>query len=78
LPDAYERLLLDVMRGDSALFTRNDEVEAAWSVVEPILETWRTAEVPVHEYPAGTWGPQAADDLLGQDREWLAPEESNG
>jgi len=64
LPEAYERLLLDVLRGDSTLFTRSDELEAAWRFFTPILEAW---EAPGHEpetYPAGTWGPPAADELL--------------
>lgn len=72
LPEAYERLLLDVLRGDSTLFTRSDEVEAAWRVVNPILESWAAdPEFPMAEYPAGTWGPDAADRLLtGPDQEW--------
>ncbi|MCA9097313.1 MAG: glucose-6-phosphate dehydrogenase, partial [Planctomycetaceae bacterium] len=64
LPEAYERLLLDVLRGDSTLFTRSDELEAAWRFCTPILEAW---EAPGHKpetYPAGTWGPAAADELL--------------
>jgi glucose-6-phosphate 1-dehydrogenase len=63
LPEAYERLLLDVLRGDSTLFTRSDELEAAWRFITPILEAW---EAPGHEpesYPAGTWGPPGADAL---------------
>ncbi|MEM7394783.1 MAG: glucose-6-phosphate dehydrogenase, partial [Verrucomicrobiota bacterium] len=65
LQEAYERLLIDVMRGDPTLFTRSDEVEAAWSVVDPILELWESdADVPVHAYEPGSWGPAAADELL--------------
>jgi len=73
VPDAYERLLLDAMRGDQTLFMRADEVEAAWSIVTPILHRWRTSPVPQFpNYPAGSWGPREADELLRQDgREWL-------
>ncbi len=71
-PDAYERLLLDAALGDSTLFTRSDEVEAAWSFVSPILEGCTMQ--PVDElptYPAGTWGPKEADDLIAADgRRW--------
>ena len=77
-PEAYETLLLDVIRGDATLFMRADQVEAAWSVVEPILEDWR-AHPPLEfpNYAAGTWGPEDADDLLARDgRHWFAPEPS--
>jgi glucose-6-phosphate 1-dehydrogenase len=74
-PEAYETLLLDVIRGDATLFMRADQVEAAWSVVTPILEMWQ--EVPSADfpnYPAGTWGPEAAEILIGQDgRSWFQP-----
>lgn len=63
LPEAYERLLLDVMRGDSTLFTRSDELEAAWKFVTPVLQEWESSDSPPHFYPAGTWGPAAADRL---------------
>ena len=62
LPDAYERLLLDALNGDSTLFARSDEVEAAWAVVDPILQ--RKSEYTVHEYAPGSWGPAAADELF--------------
>jgi glucose-6-phosphate 1-dehydrogenase len=76
LPEAYERLLLDVMRGDSTLFTRSDQVEAAWQVIDPILKAWDAHEdIPIHRYDPGTWGPAAADDLIRQDgRAWRNPE----
>jgi glucose-6-phosphate 1-dehydrogenase len=64
-PEAYERLILDAMRGDATLFTRNDEVEALWGIVDPILEAWAqdtTSEIP--NYPAGTPGPKDAEGLL--------------
>jgi glucose-6-phosphate 1-dehydrogenase len=70
-PDAYERLLLDVVRGNATLFMRRDEVEAAWTWVEPILEAWeRRAEHP-RPYTAGTWGPAASIALIERDgRTW--------
>jgi glucose-6-phosphate 1-dehydrogenase len=71
-PEAYERLLLDAMRGDQTLFTRKDEVEAAWKIVGSILKATESAEFPApFPYTAGSWGPPAADDLLAQDgRAW--------
>ena len=64
-PEAYERLLLDVMKGDATLFTRNDEIEESWDLLAPIFDVWNSPEsTPVHEYEAGTWGPKAADELL--------------
>ena len=70
-PEAYERLILDAMRGDATLFTRNDEVDAQWSIIDPILEAWHRTDPdgPLPTYPAGTAGPPEADALLG-DREW--------
>jgi glucose-6-phosphate 1-dehydrogenase len=67
LPEAYERLLLDALRGDATLFMRSDELEAAWEFVTPILEAWQgsaAAEIPI--YPAGTWGPPEADRLIDE------------
>ena len=70
-PDAYERLLMDVVRGDQTLFMRRDEVEAAWSWVDPIMELWRDGEEPPKPYAAGTWGPSAAVALIERDgRTW--------
>ena len=64
-PDAYERLLLDAMKGDATLFTRDDEIEAAWDLLAPILDSWKNnAKVPLHEYSAGSWGPEDAAQLL--------------
>jgi len=64
-PEAYERLLLDCMIGDPTLFTRRDEVEAAWQIVDRIIAAWQGPEAPpVHEYEAGTWGPAAAERIL--------------
>jgi glucose-6-phosphate 1-dehydrogenase len=69
-PEAYERLILDAMRGDATLFTRADEVDASWSVVDPILERWRQAPGPLPTYPAGTAGPAEADALLRPGTHW--------
>jgi glucose-6-phosphate 1-dehydrogenase len=74
LPEAYERLLLDVMRGDSTLFTRSDELEAAWRFVTPVLEAWEGSSSTPEFYPAGTWGPQSADRLISECKAlWRAP-----
>jgi glucose-6-phosphate 1-dehydrogenase len=70
-PEAYERLILDAMRGDATLFTRNDEVEALWAVVDPVLAAWGadlTSAIP--QYPAGSAGPVEADRLLEGGRKW--------
>jgi len=73
-PEAYERLLLDCMIGDPTLFTRADEVEAAWSLVDPIENSWQSGRPPLELYPAGTWGPDGAVKLLQADgREWHRP-----
>jgi glucose-6-phosphate 1-dehydrogenase len=71
-PEAYERLLLDAMLGDSTLFTRSDEVEASWSLITPIHQGWANSPEPdLASYEAGTWGPKEADRLLGKDwRAW--------
>jgi glucose-6-phosphate 1-dehydrogenase len=64
-PEAYERLIMDAMRGDATLFTRNDEIEALWGIIDPILSAWgadRTSPIP--QYPSGSAGPHAADALL--------------
>ncbi len=73
-PDAYERLLLDAMLGDPTLFARRDEVETAWSLVQPILDGWQDLPVPSYPYESGTWGPSKADALMRRDRrEWRRP-----
>lgn len=72
-PEAYERLLLDAMAGDATLFARRDEVEEAWRFVDEIEHAWHKSETPppMAEYPAGSWGPKEADDLLRRDgRVW--------
>jgi len=72
-PEAYERLLLDVNRGDATLFARRDEVELAWEVVDSITNAWgERGEPPLASYPAGRWGPREADALIQRDgRSWL-------
>jgi len=72
-PEAYERLLLDAIAGDATLFARRDEVEHAWRFVDAIQDAWHQSEdpPPIAEYPAGSWGPKEADDLLAKDgRQW--------
>ena len=70
-PEAYERLLLDALLGDSTLFTRWDEVERAWEILDPLIQTWETQPADFPNYAAGTWGPQEADLLMALDgREW--------
>jgi glucose-6-phosphate 1-dehydrogenase len=73
LPDAYERLLLDAMQGDASLFARSDEIELAWSLIDPVLARWDAPDSsPVALYEPGTWGPVEADELLAQKgRDWL-------
>ncbi len=74
-PEAYETLLLDVMRGDATLFMRADQVESAWSVITPILEAWEAAPpADFSDYPAGSWGPETADLLIAKEgHSWLQP-----
>ena len=70
-PDAYERLLMDTVRGNATLFMRRDEVEAAWAWIEPILEAWDLRPEPPRPYPAGSWGPTASIALIERDgRTW--------
>jgi glucose-6-phosphate 1-dehydrogenase len=76
IPEAYERLLLDALQGDASLFTRADEVEMAWSLIDPIIQTWTTEQdQPLAIYEPGTWGPVEANALLAKDgRNWLHEE----
>ena len=71
--DAYERLLLDAMLGDTTLFARRDEVEEAWRIVDSIVAGWAAADAEPSAYEAGTWGPDSADALLGEGRSWRRP-----
>ena len=67
-PEAYERLLLDAMLGDSKLFARDDEVEVAWDIMTRFLEGWaRNGAGRLPQYPAGTWGPVEADEWIERD-----------
>jgi glucose-6-phosphate 1-dehydrogenase len=71
LPEAYERLILDCMLGDATLFTRSDEVEEQWDLVDSIIAGWKRERPAFPNYAAGTWGPAAADELLHRDgRSW--------
>jgi glucose-6-phosphate 1-dehydrogenase len=70
-PDAYERLIMDVIRGNQTLFMRRDEVEAAWSWIDPILKSWESTEQPAQKYTSGTWGPSSSIALIERDgRTW--------
>ncbi|MCX6411771.1 MAG: glucose-6-phosphate dehydrogenase [Actinobacteria bacterium] len=70
-PEAYERLILDALRGDATLFTRADEVEQAWRIVDPVIEAWKQNDVPLEPYVAGTPGPDSAEALIRADgRKW--------
>lgn len=71
LPEAYERLILDIMQGDQTLFVRNDTLDQAWLLLQPLLEAWEKNPGGPAEYSAGTWGPEEADRLLEKDgRAW--------
>src|SRR3984893_13830689 len=74
-PEAYERLLADCMMGDSTLFIRRDEVESSWRIIDSIINGWKSMPADsVHTYPAGTWGPKEAEELIERDgREWDNP-----
>ena len=68
MPDAYERLIIDVLRGNQTLFMRYDELESAWKWIESITKHWRS-EIPVKLYESGGWGP--GDEILENDQEWI-------
>ncbi|MGH2839569.1 MAG: glucose-6-phosphate dehydrogenase [Solirubrobacteraceae bacterium] len=69
-PEAYERLIIDAMRGDATLFTRNDEVEAQWRICDPIVQAWSRLAGPLAQYPAGSQGPTEAEKLLVGNARW--------
>jgi glucose-6-phosphate 1-dehydrogenase len=71
-PEAYERLILDTMRGEATLFTRDDEVEAQWRICDPILEAWSSMPGPLPQYPAGSSGPEEADKIVLEGDRWRA------
>ena len=74
-PEAYETLLLDIIRGDTTLFMRADQAEAGWSVLTPILDVWETAKSSdFPNYQAGSWGPEETDILIARDgHNWILP-----
>ena len=67
LPDAYERLLLDAIHGDPSLFARSDEIESAWSFVDPIIANQVKGNPELHSYKPGTWGPKEAAEFVAKD-----------
>lgn len=73
MPDSYQRLLLDAMNGDASLFARSDEVETAWSIIDPIHAAWQSpAAPPLESYPKGQWGPESSDQWMwSQGRQWF-------
>ncbi|MBA3301482.1 MAG: glucose-6-phosphate dehydrogenase [Thermoleophilaceae bacterium] len=71
-PEAYERLIMDAMRGDATLFTRNDEVEAQWHICDPIVKKWEQNSGPIAQYASGSQGPEEANDLLEEGSHWRA------
>ncbi len=75
IPEAYQRLLLDCMQGDSTLYARGDAVEEAWRFVDPILRAWQDdPNIPLYGYPCGTWGPDVADQMIeGEEYTWRYP-----
>jgi glucose-6-phosphate 1-dehydrogenase len=70
--DTYERLILDALRGDATLFTRSDEVEAQWRIVDPVLEAWASSAEPPPRYRAGSSGPPEAERILQRGHRWRA------
>jgi len=74
-PDAYETLLLDIIRGDATLFMRADQVECAWNLVAPVLEAWESpSTADIHDYAAGSWGPKAAELMITREGNvWIEP-----
>jgi glucose-6-phosphate 1-dehydrogenase len=71
-PEAYERLIMDAMRGEATLFTRDDEVEGQWRICDPILEAWAEMSGPLPKYEAGSSGPAEAESLLLEGDRWRA------
>jgi len=71
-PEAYERLILDAMRGEAMLFTRNDEVEEQWRICDPVVSVWGGQPGPLPQYPAGSQGPAQADAIMQGEHRWRA------
>ncbi|MBI3342304.1 glucose-6-phosphate dehydrogenase [Candidatus Curtissbacteria bacterium] len=73
-PEAYERLIMDVVQGDQSLFISQEVIEQCWRIIDPIKDAWSSNKVPLATYKPGTWGPTEADELLKHDkRDWLTP-----
>ena len=73
-PEAYERLILDVLLGDPPLFPRHEEVELSWKILDPIENFWASMDAQPDQYESGTWGPQSSDDMMARDgRHWRMP-----
>lgn len=74
-PEAYERLILDVLLGEPPLFPRHEEVELSWRILDPVTAHWDSPEAPApDQYPAGTWGPRSSDAMMAADgRAWRLP-----
>jgi len=79
IPEAYQRLLLDCMQGDSTLYARGDIIEEAWRFVDPILRVWKERpEIKIYEYHSGSWGPEIAESLIeGRNMTWRYPCRNN-
>ncbi len=73
MPEAYERLLSDALQGDAALFMRNDEIERAWEIMDPLIAASSRPDAPLPEYTVGSEGPACADEFLARtERRWLS------
>jgi glucose-6-phosphate 1-dehydrogenase len=73
-PEAYERLLLDVLLGDPPLFPQQEEVELGWQILDPVLDYWASLPTPPEDYESGTWGPASAHEMIARDgRAWRRP-----
>ncbi|MCB1877084.1 MAG: glucose-6-phosphate dehydrogenase, partial [Chromatiales bacterium] len=75
IPAAYETLLYEILAGDQSLFMRSDQIQAAWTLLQPVLDAWNNfPATDFPNYPAGSWGPESAEGLISQDRRsWLVP-----
>ena len=73
-PEAYERLILDVLLGDPPLFPQQEEVELSWALLDPLLDYWQSLDEPVEQYESGTWGPISAYQMMANDGfSWRRP-----
>ena len=70
--DCYERLLLDVIKGNQALFVRKDEIEASWEWIDSITKLWNSEDIPMDEYSSGSWGPSSSELMLSREnKKWI-------